>query len=176
MWTKGRKFTGGYEQYLRQRVPELSGIFSDNLSWHEHIDYIVNKASRSLGFIRRKYFLASTETRLLAFKSIVRSQLEQAGIIWAPYQDNLINKIERNQTNGARFIFKDYSPCESVTALKLRPNLPSLDARRQVYLVAFIRNIYCFNVPIKERLLLPPYIIVSGHDHPHKIGLTNTSY
>lgn len=150
------------------------GVFiSDTLGWHDHINYIVGKASRSLGFIRRKLYLAPPETRLLAFKSFVRSQLEYASIIWSPHQDYLIAQIEKIQNKAARFIYSDYSPYTSVSALKQRANLPLLDARRKVSRLAFIHNIYYFDVNLKERLLPPPHRIFPRHDHPHKIRLSN---
>lgn len=70
-----------------KKYKKLVVVLYGNLSWHEHTDYIVNKASPSLGIIRQKLVSASTETCVQAFKSFVRSQLEYVGVTWASYQD-----------------------------------------------------------------------------------------
>lgn len=148
------------------------GVFlTDNLDWKMHIDHIVSKANRSLGYLRRNLFLAPSDVRLLAYKSFILSKLEYASIIWNPWQDYLIKKIESVQNRAVRFIFRDYSFTSSVTALKTRADLVPLCNRRKVSRLTFLHRVYYYNADLKSQLLLQPHRIFPRHDHRHKIRL-----
>lgn len=71
-----------------------------------HIDSIVSKANRTSGYFRSNLYMASSDVRLLAYEAFIRPTVEYAGIIWNPWQDFLINKLESVHT-AVRFIFRD---------------------------------------------------------------------
>ena len=63
----------------------LGILVSDNLKWSPHINNIVAKANKMLGFLRRNCFhLTDIRARRLLYLSLVRSHLSFGCEIWAP--------------------------------------------------------------------------------------------
>lgn len=114
--------------------------------------------------------MASSNVRLLAYKYIIRSTFEYAGIIWNPWQDYLVNKLEF----VCGFIFRDYSVSLSVTALKSKACLTSLCSWREVSRLSFLHRVVYHNPDLKNLILLHPYRIFSRLDHQQKIGLPSS--
>ena len=52
-----------------------------------HISEISCKATKTLGFLRRNLALAPWHTKEVAYKTLVRPQLEYAAPIWHPYNE-----------------------------------------------------------------------------------------
>ena len=61
------------------------------------------KATKTLGFLRRNLVLASRHTKEVAYKSLVRPQLEYAAPIWHSYNDTDIDQVEKVQRTAARW-------------------------------------------------------------------------
>lgn len=99
---------------------------SSDLSWNEHINTITNKPSKTLGLIKRKFYLANSATKLLAYTTLVRLKVEYASIIWNLHQTYLIDELEAIQNKAATFITQKYSRNYSVTNMKESLSLPSL--------------------------------------------------
>ncbi|XP_014663381.1 PREDICTED: RNA-directed DNA polymerase from mobile element jockey-like [Priapulus caudatus] len=59
--------------------------FSFNLKWDDHISAICAKANSTLGFLRRNLKFAPKTLKKVAYKSLVRSKLEFASIVWDPF-------------------------------------------------------------------------------------------
>jgi len=79
---------------------DLGIIFSSNLSFNEHMDFINKKASQILGFISCNSSGFSNPKTL--YVSLVRSVLEYGLFVWAPYQNSSIvrlNKIQQTFLN-----------------------------------------------------------------------------
>ncbi len=70
----------------------LGLTFADSLSWSSHIHNVTSKANRTLGFLRRNLAFAPRSTRDVAYKTLVRPQLEFASCIWNPYTETDISK------------------------------------------------------------------------------------
>ena len=88
--------------------PYLGILFSDNLSWSDHIDKVCKKANSTLGFLRRNLRKCYTKCKKTAYLSLVRSVLEYGSIVWDPHQKKDIDALERIQRSAARFITGDY--------------------------------------------------------------------
>jgi hypothetical protein len=75
------------------------GIFLDRkLRFHVHIDHIVTKGYRMLGFVlRNAKELKRSSTKILLYKSLVRSGLEYCSQVWSPHYEVHIKRIERIQ-------------------------------------------------------------------------------
>ena len=58
---------------------------TDDLEWGQHINGITNKATKTLGFLRRNLTFAPKETKAAAYKTLVRPKLEYAAPVWMPY-------------------------------------------------------------------------------------------
>ena len=71
----------------------LGFTISDYLSWHKHVDAIADKASRTLGFLRRNLGECTKEVTIAAYTSLVRSTLEYASPAGDPTSAEDTNKL-----------------------------------------------------------------------------------
>lgn len=130
-----------------------------------HIEHITHKALTKLGFLKRLLYLASHDTRLCAYISLIQATLDYASIIWNPHTAILSNCIESIQNKAARFILRSYSPYQSVSALKQILNLPDLSTRRKFFRLTFctrfIMVLHLFPVLIFSQPIMCP--IVQSH-------------
>ena len=62
--------------------PYLGVELSSNLNWSFHIENIIGKANRSLGFIRRSLYFYPEGVKIEAYLTLVRPCLEYACSIW----------------------------------------------------------------------------------------------
>ena len=88
---------------------------SQDLNWNDHINNIIGKANRTLGFVKRNAKTRNEPVKELAYKTLVRPQVEYASSIWNPYTKQNINKIEMIQRRAARWVKNNYSPYDSVS-------------------------------------------------------------
>ena len=65
-----------------QSAKYLGLTITDNLDWGQHISEIACKANKSLDFLRRNLARAPRHTKEVAYKTLVRPQLEYAAPIW----------------------------------------------------------------------------------------------
>ena len=75
-----------------------------NLSWKPHVTNIMNKVSKTLGFIRQNIRTNSKSIKQAAYKALVRPTLEYAGTVWDPYTDENINAGKKIQRWAARWV------------------------------------------------------------------------
>ena len=91
-----------------------------------------NKASKTLGLLKRNLKMCPQNVRLQAYKGLVRPGLEYASAAWDPFQITLQDKIEQVQKRSARFITGDYSyEPGSMTNILSRLQLTPLKSRRK---------------------------------------------
>ena len=86
---------GGKSVLLADECKYLGVKIERTLHWGPHISVIVNKAYRTLYMMMRVFRGCSKEVKEMAYKSIVRPQLEFASSAWDPFQDYLIRELER---------------------------------------------------------------------------------
>ena len=123
-----------------------------------HINQITTKANHTLSLLQRNIKLAPKKTKELVYKSLVRSQLEYASIVWPPWQNALINSIEKIQRRAARYVVNDYNPYSSVTNHLIDLNWEPLEARRiKSRLCMFYKMIHNY-ITIPFNLYAPPRI------------------
>ena len=63
----------------------LGVTISQDLNWNIHINNITDKANRTLGFIKRNVKTKNESVQELAYKTLVRPQVEYASTIWSPH-------------------------------------------------------------------------------------------
>src|SRR5450759_5011925 len=89
------------------QVKDLGVILDSQLSFRQHIGYVVDKASRTLGFIFR---IAKNFTDIYCLKSLycslVRSTLEYCSAVWNPNYNNGVERIESVQRRFLRFALR----------------------------------------------------------------------
>ena len=110
----------------------LGVAISSDLNWLRHVTRISNKASRTLGLLKKTLSPCSQNVKSIAYKMLVRPQLEYASEVWSPYTMKCIKKIEQIQRNSYRFIFHEYRRDTDTSLLINRLNLDSLHARRLI--------------------------------------------
>ena len=82
----------------------LGVTISSDLNWLRHINFLNNNACRTLGLLKRTLSPCSQNVKSIAYKMLVRPQLEYASEVWSPYTMKCSNKIEQIQRNPCRFI------------------------------------------------------------------------
>ena len=88
-------------------MKDLGVILVSQLSFKRHVSYIVDKASRTLGFIFRitKHFTSVYCLKAL-YCSLVRSTLEYCSVVWHPSYQNGAVRIESVQRRFLRFALR----------------------------------------------------------------------
>ena len=107
------------------------GVNIDNkLTFNEHIVTQVKKARGTAGVINRSIINKIPKVMLPLYKSMVRTNLEYANVVWSPYTKKNINLIESVQRHYTKKIIglKNLSYEERLKALRL----PSLAYSRGV--------------------------------------------
>lgn len=121
-----------------QEYKYLGIIISHDLKWDKQVAFVTNKALASLYSLKRSICMASPDTKLLAFKSLVRPILEYGIICWFPHTKHLIAKLENVQRRAIRFIFNKYKRHDSPTELLRRAELPTLSERAKLLRLKFL--------------------------------------
>ena len=80
----------------------LGVLLSNDLKWNSHVNNIVAKANKSLGFVKRNLYPCTETTKRLAYVTIVKPTLEYATAVWDPYRQQQIDSIEAVQRRAAR--------------------------------------------------------------------------
>ncbi|XP_046666606.1 uncharacterized protein LOC124358350 [Homalodisca vitripennis] len=124
---------------------DLGIILSANLSPNDHIDSIINKASRMFGFvIRTSRRGLSIEAMKTVYVSLVRSVLEFGSVVWSPYQLGQIQRLQRIQDRfvrvvGVRLGFEYLDV--PVRAVEEFLGLNPLIVRRQLHDLTFLQRV-----------------------------------
>lgn len=124
-------------------VRDLGVYIDEKLILDKHIENIIKKAYKMAGFVLRisKPF-KKLSSYLLLYKTLVRSQLEYASVVWNPYYTIYSERIERIQKKYLRAVHyrlwgKPPSYEKSLETFKLN----SLAKRRQVADAVALYNI-----------------------------------
>ena len=79
-------------------VKYLGVTIADDLSWSKHIDITTKKANQTLGFLKRNIRVHNKDLKSVAYKTLVRPQLEYASTVCYPPHHNRYKK-KANSTN-----------------------------------------------------------------------------
>ena len=99
----------------------------------------------------------------MAYKAIVRPQLEYASCVWDPHQSTYIDNIEKVQRRAARWVCSDYSPLSSVTSMLDVLGSKTLEQRRSDARLAMLFKIVHEQVAI----LISSYVHHGWHSHSY---------
>ena len=132
--------------HILQQVPDnpyLGVTLSDNMKWNSHISKISKKATSTLGFLKINLKHCPQDSRRTAYLSLVRSTLEYSSIVWDPYLQKDIDKLEKVQRQAARFITGNYISREQgcVSQMLAELNLPPLQDRRKANRLTFFYKV-----------------------------------
>ena len=73
--------------------PYVGVMLSNDLKWNSHVNSIVPKANRSLGFVKRNLYPCTETIKRSAYVTIVRPILEYATVVWDPSRQEQIDSI-----------------------------------------------------------------------------------
>jgi hypothetical protein len=123
----------------RVKSTKLLGVIINNtLTWNDHVDYICNKASKRLYFLRllRRANIIPLDI-VQVYCSTIRSLLEYACEVWHPgLSKQQCNKIEMIQKRALKVVFPELSYSEAL----LKTNIPTLSDRRRERCETFFNN------------------------------------
>ena len=118
---------------------------SSDLNWHRHVKKIYNKASRTLGLLKRTLSPCSQSVKSIAYKMLVRPQLEYASEVWNPYTMKCIQKIEQIQRNSSFMnTVETQTPLFSLTGKTLIPFMHVGSFNRQPCFSKFITTLLTY--------------------------------
>ena len=106
---------------------------SEDLIFTAHVGNITKKGSRMLGFIQRNLKGSPLRLKELAYLTFVRSGLEYASVVWDPFLQMEIDRLEKMQRRAARFVANNYRRECGLTSTRLIESLgcDSLQERRK---------------------------------------------
>jgi len=79
-------------------------LILNDLKCNSHLNNVVAKVNRSLGFVKRNLYPCTKTRKCSAYVTIVRPTLEYATAVWDPYKQEQIDLIEAVQRRAVRFI------------------------------------------------------------------------
>ena len=109
-FTRGRVKVPLSYKLNNHKVPEetsckyLGIIIRSDLNWADQVNYTVQKAWRALHFVMRVVRKGNENTKILAYKSLVRPLIEYGAACWDPYREGQIKALERVQKKAAKFV------------------------------------------------------------------------
>lgn len=129
-----------------KQVRDLGIILDSKLCFNDHYNNIIYKASNKLGFIKRfSYHFNDPYTIKALYVTYVRPLLEYCSIVWAPYHETHINRIESVQKQFLLFALRKLGwttlPLPSYESRCLLINLVGLKKRREFAMIAFINDV-----------------------------------
>ena len=139
----------------------LGIILRSDLSWADQVNYAVKKAWKALHFTMRILKKGNSNTKSLAYMSLVRPILEYGAAFWDPYRERQISALDRVQKNANKFAHH-----------KNIPNWETLASRRKLSRICALFKAYSGErawKPIGDRLQRPHY--VGRVDQEGKLGV-----
>ena len=122
------------------------------LTFRDHISYVTSKASMNLGFMFRiaKHF-RNTQCLKTLYCSLVRSILEYAAVVWAPFYQISIIRLESIQHKFVRFAlrFLPWNNPQDLPCYEDKCKLLGLDllsTRQDVAKAMFIADLIQFKI------------------------------
>ena len=97
------------EVLCKDNHKDLGVMISSNLSFEAHFSYIVSRAYRVLGLLRRTFSSrADVKGKKLLYISLVRSQLIYCSPIWRPHLLKDVILLESVQRRATKYLLNDY--------------------------------------------------------------------
>ena len=141
---------------------DLGVVFDTSMSFIPHIEYIVPRAYKMLGFLKRNCSeFSDPYTLKYIYTSFVRSKLEYASVIWSPHISVYIYRIERVQRKFIKFALRSLNYLESVhyPSKCLFIGLRTLEYRRIFQSSVLVFDIINGNIDCSNLLeLIPLYV------------------
>ena len=100
---------------------DLGLIVSNNITWDKHYKYIIARAYKILGLIRRTFSVSHYSlAKAKLYTTLVRSQLTYCTQLWHPHLMKGILNIERVQRCATKYVLNDYVSDYKTRLFKLK--------------------------------------------------------
>ena len=160
----------GSQQISRTDNQDYLGVtINTKLSWQPHINKVQNKASKTLGLLKRTLHAAPPQVRQSAYEVLVRPTLEFATGAWAPHTKTGIQTIEGVQRYAARFVTGDYLRTSSVSDMCTNLMWKSLYIRRRTRDATMFFLIYHGLMHISLPVIITTADARTRRQHKHKL-------
>lgn len=83
----------------------LGVIFTANLSWETHVNFVLAKLARITGVVGRLRYMLSTKTKLLVYNSLFYSHVNYCQLVWGTTTFSNTQKIFRMQKRYLRHVY-----------------------------------------------------------------------
>ena len=153
----------------------LGVTISHDLRWENHCQKVKQKASRTLGLLRRTLSPCKQNVKSKAYHALIRPQLEYASEAWSPYTLDGVDRLEKVQRAAARFVFGDYRRTTHVTPLITTLGWDSLHVRRLLYQSTMFFKVHYGLVNIQFPPAIQPASYIGRHDHQLKYTIPEAS-
>ena len=132
----------------------LGVTLQKNLSWNTHIDSTAKKANNTRAFLQRNLQQYPRKTKELCYKTLVRPIMEYASVVWDPFTEDNIRKLEMVKRRAARMVYSDYRRTSSVTPMLQQLQWTNLQERRaQAKVIMVYRIVYdLVDIPVSSQL------------------------
>ena len=132
------------EKVSQEKSMKYLGVtFSEDLSWHEHIDKMISKINQRLGVLRRIKDFLDLDTRYILYTSLILPLFDYADTIWGDKNNSVLMDSLQTLENKAAKLILDEHPRYSATEALRRLKWTTLKTRRHNHRCIFIYK--CLN-------------------------------
>jgi hypothetical protein len=146
---------GTHELPFVEKTKDLGIMLTSDLKFHEHTDYIVKKALRTINLISYGFCTEEKDILLRLYKTYVLPILSYGSVVWNPCFRGDRDKLERCQKVMLRRILPDESLSYNDRIQKL--DILTLEESRILADLVFMYNL------LHERTFLNPEDFVQSH-------------
>ena len=116
------------------RVYKFLGIqINDTLTWKDHIDFIISKASRQINLLRRLSLFLPTPLRILFYKSYIMPIFDYCDVVWQQCTSQESTRLELLHNLAIKSILHK-SRFDSASTPRQQLGVTSLEHRRRLHL------------------------------------------
>ena len=141
-----------------------------SLSYREHINHILRKASRTLYAITRALKGASQQAKRSAFFSVCLPLLEYASEIWNSHLRYLVQDLKSINRKAFRWACR-FGKCEHISSAMKEFNWPPLEDRRKLKDCHILEKILTHELEVNYKLL--PLVNLS-HNNACRANIRHT--
>ena len=151
---------------------------TSELRWSDHIAKVCNKANGTLGFLKRNLNISATSVKELAYKSLVRPNVEYASSVWDPYHQKDKDRIERVQRRAARYVLHRHGNRWSVSDMLDKLDWKTLQQRRKESRLNLMFKIdqHLVKIDNDKRLTKPTRYTRGASEQTYQIPRSNNDY
>ena len=132
-------------------------IFSNDCTWHEHLDYIKTKAWHRVNIMRKLKFTLDRKSLQTIYISFIRPLLEYVDVVWdncTQYEENELEQIQ----NEAPRIVTGATKLVSIQSLLSETGWESLTSRREKHKLILYYKMQNGLTPDFLSSLVPPTV------------------